>query len=392
MRRSPHTVPTLRAARRALAGAVLALLAACSGTPVARPATEATTGSPEDAKRIAGSGSEAAGGGPSLTPSPAVAPRPPEEMARYQLAAEYSATRSGHVLLILQGEEVVLEAGENGHAADEPHPLHSASESFWGLLAVAADADGLLDLDEPVALTIGEFERHPGKRDIRLRQLLHFTSGLEPGVQALRPDRTPNLYERAIALEMVSRPGERFQYGPGHLFVFAEVLRRKLASRGDDPLDYLEERILDPIGLVVAGWERDDAGNPDVAFGAKLTAREWAKLGILLKNRGVWQGETVAAPEAVATVLEGSAASAEYGLALWRNVPRENDEGGSSRSAPAPTFYANGLPDMVVAAGVGNQRLYVIPSLDLVVVRFGEVDRHWRDREFLGRLVAGAPE
>jgi CubicO group peptidase (beta-lactamase class C family) len=292
----------------------------------------------------------------------------------------------------LQGEEVVLEAGQNGHPPDEPHPLHSASESFWGLLAVAADADGLLDLDEPVALTIGEFERHPWKRDIRLRQLLHLTSGLEPGGWALRPDRTPNLYERAIALEMVSRPGERFQYGPGHLFVFAEVLRRKLASRGGDPLDYLEERILDRIGLAVAGWNRDGAGNPDVASGAKLSAREWAKLGILLKNRGVWKGETAVAPEAVAAVMEGSAASAEYGLALWRNVPREDGEGRSSRPVSAPTFYPTGLPDMVVAAGVGNQRLYVIPSLDLVVVRFGEVDRHWRDREFLGRLVAGAPE
>jgi CubicO group peptidase (beta-lactamase class C family) len=313
-------------------------------------------------------------------------------MARYQLAAEYSAARSGHALLILQAEEVVLEAGQNGHQPREPHPLHSASESFWGLLAVAADSDGLLDIDEPVSFTIGEFEGDAWKRDMRVRQLLHFTSGLEPGVRALRRDRTPNLFERAIALEMVSRPGERFQYGPGHLFVFAEVLRRKLESRRADPLDYLKERILDRIGLAVADWDRDDAGNPDVAFGATLSAREWAKLGILLKNRGVWQGRTAVAPEAVEAVLQGSAASAEYGLGLWRNVPRETAEGSPPAAGGAPTFYPGGLPDMVVAAGVENQRLYVIPSLDLVVVRFGGVDRRWRDQEFLVRLVDGAPE
>lgn len=388
MKRSAKIVTNLGAAHRALAAAVLALLAACHSPPVASLKGEAATGAREGAEGVAESRPEAAGGGPHS----AVAPRLPEEMARYQLAAAYSAARSGHVLLILQGEEVVLEAGQNGHTLDEPHRLHSASESFWGLLAVAADADGLLDIDEPVALTIGEFERHPWKRDIRIRQLLHFTSGLKPGVQVLRPDRTPNLYERALALEMVSRPGERFQYGPSHLFVFAEVLRRKLASRRDDPLDYLEERILDPIGLAVADWDRDDAGNPDVAFGAKLKAREWAKLGILLKNRGMWQGQTAVPPEAVAAVLQGSAASPAYGLALWRNVAREEAGGNRSRSVPPPTFYPEGLPDMVVAAGVGNQRLYVIPSLDLVVVRFGEPDRRWRDQAFLARLVDGAPE
>jgi CubicO group peptidase (beta-lactamase class C family) len=372
---------------------VLAALAACGSPPVAPTDPEATADAPEESKSIAESGSQAAG--PAETPpspAPWTAPRPPDEMARYRLAAEYSASHSGHVLLILKGDEIVYEGGQNGHLPDEPHPLYTASESFWGLAGAVADTDGLLDLDEPVAFTIEEFETDPWKREIRIRQLLHFTSGLEPGVQILRADRTPDLYERAIGLEMVSRPGERFQYGPGHLFVFAEVLQRKLGSKRDDPLDYLEERILDPIGLVVAGWDRDDAGNPDVASGAKLVAREWAKLGTLLKNRGRWQGQETVAPETITAVLQGSSASPEYGLTLWRNVSGKDGGGRASRSPPTSTFYPDGLPDMVVAAGAGNQRLYVIPSLDLVVVRFGERDRRWLDRAFLRRLVDGTSE
>jgi len=389
----PHTGLNLPAARRALAALGLVLLTACSFTPIAPPEPEAATGAAEDVDRTAKNGSETARDGePSMALTPAVPPRPSEEMARYQLAAEYSAARSGHVLLILQNEEIVFETGQNGHAQNEQHRLYNASESFWGLLAVAADSDELLDLDEPVAFTIPEFASEPGKREMRIRQLLNFTSGLEAGVQALRTDRTPNLYERAIALEMLYRPGERFQYGPSHLFVFAEVLRRKLASRGDDPLDYLEQRILDPIGLAVADWDRDDAGNPDVAFGAKVAAREWAKLGVLLKNRGSWQREETVAEEAVAAAFEDSSASPEYVLTLWRNGAGKNAGGSSSRSREAPAFYPDGLPDMMVAAGVGNQRLYVIPSLDLVVVRFGELDRRWRDRAFLARLVDGTPE
>ena len=84
------------------------------------------------------------------------------------------------------------------NAADASHTLDSASESLWGLAAVAADADGVIDLDEPVAFTIGEFAAHPSKSNIRVRQLLHLTSGLAPGTATLRRDRTPDLTARAL--------------------------------------------------------------------------------------------------------------------------------------------------------------------------------------------------
>jgi CubicO group peptidase (beta-lactamase class C family) len=137
---------------------------------------------------------------------------------------------------------------------------------------------------------------------------------------------------------------------------------------------------------------RDDAGNPDVVYGAELTAREWAKLGILLQNRGTWQGRETVAEAALEAALRASGTSPEYALTLWHNSAGGGVDGSSSRSPRARTFYPNGLPDLLVAAGVGNQRLYVIPSKGLVVVRFGERDRDWRDREFLARLIDGAVE
>jgi CubicO group peptidase (beta-lactamase class C family) len=321
------------------------------------------------------------------------APAQPAASPRYALAAEYSAARAGHVLLIVEGEEVALEAGQNGHEPLEPHPLHDGTNSFWGVLAVAADSDGLLDLDEPVRFTLPEFDADPRKRELRIRHLLQFTSGLESGFHTLRREAPANAYQRALFLEMVSSPGERFQYGPSHLFVFGEVLRRKLEARGEDPLGYLRHRILDPIGAEITDWDRDPEGNPDLPSGATLTARDWAKFGILVKDGGRWRGETIVDPEALAACFEGSEASATYGLTFWLNhtKPRsaEGDSGGERRGGRVsePVFYPNGLSDMVVAAGAGNQRLYVIPSLDVVVVRFGGLDRRWRDEAFLERIV-----
>jgi CubicO group peptidase (beta-lactamase class C family) len=326
---------------------------------------------------------------------PAAAVQPAAEVLptdpRYAAAAEYSASRGGHALLVVAGEAIVFEAGQNGHAARAPHPLLGGSTSFWGVAAVAAESDGLLDLDEPVHSTLPEFADPPWRSQMRVRHLLEYTSGLEPGVTELASDASEDRVARALALGMVAPPGERFQYGPSHLLVFGEVLRRKLVT--EEPLAYLERRILDPIGLEVADWKRDAAGGVDLASGASLSAREWAKFGRLVRNGGRWQGATVVDAEALAACFEPSAAFPGHGLAFWlnRSEPVAAERPAWDARSRAQAFYPDGLPDLVVAAGADNQRLYVIPSLDLVVVRFGGRDPRWRDAEFLAHVVeAGA--
>ena len=121
----------------------------------------------------------------------------------------------------------------------------------------------------------------------------------------------------------------------------------------------------------------------DAAFGASLSPRAWARIGLLVAADGDWGEESVLPDDAVEAVLEGSGVAPEYGLGLWRNLAEE----GTQRA-----FYPGGLPDLAAAAGAGNQRLFVLPSLDLVVVRFGGPNQSWRDREFLGCLVEPAPD
>jgi CubicO group peptidase (beta-lactamase class C family) len=217
---------------------------------------------------------------------------------------------------------------------------------------------------------------------MRVRQLLQYTSGLESGVRPLLQDEPANQYERALTLEMVAAPGERFQVGPSHLAVFGEVLRRKLAPEGSDALHYLERRILDPIGLEIADWERDAAGNPDLANGAHMAASEWAKFGVLIRDRGSWRGEVVLDAEDVEACLQRGEVQPRFGLGFWLQTREAN--AATSRESAAD------LGDVVMAAGAGNQRLYVIRSLNLVVARFGSDDRDWRDPEFLDRIRAAS--
>lgn len=349
--------PRAHAAGAALCAAWLALATAGCGSPTPPAASEDHGGARAPAR-------------PSAQPAPDASPGD----ARFDDAAAYSAAHGGHALLVVERGEVVYEAGHGGRAPDAPHALEEGTQGFWGVLAVAADDDGLLDLDEPVAFTIPEFDRTPWKREMRVRQLLHFTSGLETGLRPL-----PGGPGRALALEMVSRPGERFQYGPSHLMVFAELLRRKLDGSDAAPLAYLRSRLLDPLGIEVSEWRAGDDGRPDLARGAVLRPRQWARFGGLIANGGRWGGRAIVARDALEACLEGSEANPGFGLTLWLNRAGRDSAGGA--------FHPGGLPDLVAATGSANQRLYVIPSRGLVIVRFGGKDRRWRDADFLERVT-----
>ncbi len=168
------------------------------------------------------------------------------------------------------------------------------------------------------------------------------------------------------------------------------------AGRKEDPLQYLERRIFNPIGLKYARWTRAADGNPQLPAGAFLTAREWAKFGLLVMNKGKWEGRQIIPAKLLAECFTGSQANPAYGLTFWLNRPGL----GAQASEPGETaqnnrrrqsgagIYPGGPRDLVMAAGAGKQRLYIIPSRDLVIVRQGEVGP-FDDARFLARLLDG---
>jgi CubicO group peptidase (beta-lactamase class C family) len=146
-------------------------------------------------------------------------------------------------------------------------------------------------------------------------------------------------------------------------------------------------------------------GQPNLPSGAFLTAREWAKFGVFLKNGGAWQGRQIISKKLLDECFTGTKANPNYGITFWLNrstVARanvaENTGGGRLGDLlgiePETTRISRRgigarLPqDLFMAAGAGKQRLYVIPSLDLVVVRQGRQSQ-FDDEEFLMRRIFG---
>jgi CubicO group peptidase (beta-lactamase class C family) len=257
-------------------------------------------------------------------------------------------------------------------------------------MAVAAQEDGLLKLDEKVCETITEWKSDPLKSKITIRQLLTLTSGLD-----VNRSQIPPAYSEAIKFPAKHEPGTFFEYGPVPFQVFGEVMRRKLQPKKEGVLDYLKRRILNPIGLNVRFWATDREGNPLLPQGAFLTAREWAKFGLFLKNGGKWNGKQIVPEKLLKECFVGSKANPAYGITFWLNKPGKNPLGGNNRIALGNVeeisengITQEGLKDLFMAAGAGNQRLYVIPSLDMVIVRQGNFSR-FNDKAFLARLLFG---
>jgi CubicO group peptidase (beta-lactamase class C family) len=309
-------------------------------------------------------------------------------------AAKYSESKRGISILVTQNGRTIFEHYANGGSADGKWPIFSGTKSFWGIAALVAVHDRLFELDDHVSDTITEWRSDPLKSQITIRELLNFTDGIEPAPH-LHRESIRDRNAMAIGLSTLAEPGSAFTYGPSHLQIFSELLRRKL--NGLSTFAYLEGHVLDPLGLNHLEYKKDRRGNPLLATGFKLTAREWARLGALVLGRGVYRGRKIVPEIALQQAFVGSPANTSYGLTFWLNrqapIGREID---IENMLDLPWQRADWMnicickdapADMLVALGSGYQRLFIIPSMNALIVRQGWGAK-FSDANFL-RLVLG---
>jgi CubicO group peptidase (beta-lactamase class C family) len=265
-----------------------------------------------------------------------------------EAAETYARRHTLEALVVERAGKVVLERYAGGFDRDKPHALYSGTKSFWGAVAVLARDEGVLELDEPVAKTLVEWN-DPVRRRVTVRQLLDLTSGIGFGGLG---NAVPTV-ERAIATQLKDEPGKTFTYGGIPLQVFGAVLARKL---GRSPQAYLTENVFEPIGLRVASWRTLKDGTQPLPTGAYLGAGEWLKYGrYVLENA-----------ERFAPCFAGSKPNPRYGLTFWLSPIAAH-------------------PALVYASGARGQALYVDPPSETIVVKFGD-SASYNHETFLTRL------
>lgn len=316
------------------------------------------------------------------------------EDATLKAIARYSASEDGAALIVIERGRERLREFQNGHRASEPLRIYSGTKLFWCLAVCAAQSDGLLSLDDPVSDTITEWKGNEARRRITIRQCLNFTSGLPP-MDELHEDNVSDRNALAIKSSLATTPGTRFIYGPASMQVINEVLRRKLASKKQTPVQFLERRVLRPLGLGPQRYLPDRAGTPLMDAGFMLTPDQWLKIGKLMLN----SGRPVISSEAFQACLTSTPASPAFGMGIWNNrLASKSDSRELSvtrellKKWPAQSWRNGCLckaapSDLIACIGSHGQRIYVVPSQELIVLRMG-VRGDFSDDKFLRLLFA----
>lgn len=315
-----------------------------------------------------------------LTLLPFALPAQPPHPEAIEAAVRYSEELGGACVMIMHEGEITFQEYTNNVEPGTAMTVQSGTKAFWAAAAAAMIDDGLMEsFDEPATRMLPEWEGVQFKEDITIRHLMELNGLHQQSVPELqgceRETHVCDKYDFAINTRAVREPGEVFSYGPVNYYAFAEIMKRKLADREQDPLDYLTERIFEPIGLEFEEWCTDDCGNPHLPNGAVLNAENWMKFGQLLLQEGEWEGEQLIPANLMRDLREPSEVNPGHGLFLWLNTPGgasyvgEQINFSSDPDWPGGFIYHFGEPDLFGAMGGGKNRMYIIPSRELVVVR-----------------------
>lgn len=300
--------------------------------------------------------------------------------------------RRTHAVLVLHRGKLIAEHYSAGFGPDTPHVGWSMTKTVMALLIGRRVADGRLRLEQT---DLWPAWRADGRAAVSLANLLQMNSGLafDENYDNPRSDVVRMLHEDgdfagyALRLPLSRKPGAEFRYSSGSTEILSRVLRDSFGGDDEAYWAYPRRALFDPMGIGSATFELDASGTFVGASSMYAGAHDWARIGLMLLDRGGWGGLALL-PESWIDFMTTPAPSArqkEYGAHLWTRVPSPYfRDSGQRPTLPAGTFHMVGLEGQFVS---------IVPSHDLVVVRLGLSRRpfSWDHEGFLDALLKVIP-
>ncbi len=268
---------------------------------------------------------------------------------------DYLLEKNSKSFMILVNGRIVMEEYFDGHSATDTWEWNSAGKTLVATTTGIAQQEQLLDIDNKVSDYLGEgWTSEPLEKEnlITVKHLLTMTSGLNDS----------NNFVSVSNLSYLADAGTRWSYHN----VFQKLMDVVAEASNQTFENYFNTRIKDKIGM-------DGFWNNGIIFKIyHSTTRSMARFGLLALNKGKWESNHVINETFFnESITSSQTINPSYGYLWWLNgYPTYMVPGG--QTVYAGPLVPNAPVDMYSAMGASDQRIYVVPSKKMVVIRMGD--------------------
>jgi CubicO group peptidase (beta-lactamase class C family) len=281
------------------------------------------------------------------------------------MAADNAAGYQSRALLVVRDGQLIAESYAAEFDAATAHLGWSMGKSVTAMLLGLLETDRVVSASEQELFAQWQADE---RADISLENLLQMASGLAfdeeytPGSDATRMlAAEPSAAGVALSQPAIYAPGEHFAYSSGTTNMLALLYQQRVGGTTQAAVDYLSRRLLQPLAMHNTIVEPDPSGVFVGSSYVYATARDWARLGLLMLDKGEFNGQQLLSADWVARAQRPNRSSNDprYGYQFWLNG------GGDELRWPQ-------LPvDAYAMLGNRSQVVMIIPSRNMVIVRLG---------------------
>lgn len=235
-----------------------------------------------------------------------------------------------------RGEDVERGVGPLGvvnHTRDTLHDMRSVTKSIVAAAVLAAHAQGKIkSLDDSIFDYFPEYSKYAegDKKAITIKHVLSMTAGLEwdekisyadPKNSEIQMNNAADAIDFVLKQKLADKPGTVFNYSGGSTQLLVGLIKKATGMEADI---FTEKYLFAPLGITQYKWVKTKSGDPSGASGLRLRSRDMAKIGLMMVQRGKWNGKRIiperlidsAFSEHINVAKEGNF-ELGYGLQIW---------------------------------------------------------------------------
>ena len=309
-------------------------------------------------------------------------------------AWDYAQSQQSYAVLVSVNGVLQFERYGRGANSQTPYQSQSLHKSLTAVMLGAAIYNGAIESEhQPASYWLEEWADDPQRSGITLANLAYMEGGLERGRFAVSPFApgarlflTGRLAREALGAPIAAEPGAEYIWSNASVQALSIAIER---AAGRPWAQLLREWIWEPVGAGEAWVQLDRPGGNAQTFCCLVSnGRNWLRIGELVAADGVWNGRRLLPQGWLARMTQGAKTNPNFGMQLWRNEPYAPTQLRMSKPRlETPRDAALAAPDAWYMEGHFSQRVYVVPSLGLVVVRFGEDRLDWDEAKMMNGMI-----